>query len=136
MYYNPTVSCYWCQKTGKKYVLAANWDTGKWEIEAVMFSKDHVLPKALGGCSHKENIVHSCVNCNAKKADKIVHPFPSDVYRHVANCSDVRHNRKIRQLPREPYADVNQLLLTLSALGVLDHDLEKEFSKRLWNQPL
>ena len=49
--------CYWCGKKvpwGKKHV-------------------DHVVPLALGGSNGPENLVVSCVRCNARKGAK--HPM-------------------------------------------------------------
>lgn len=34
---------------------------------------DHVIPKSLGGESSYENCVASCLKCNAKKSNKLIH---------------------------------------------------------------
>ncbi len=46
-----------CQYCGKKFPTSE-------------LSLDHVIPRILGGCASWENIVCSCVKCNAKKGGK------------------------------------------------------------------
>lgn len=132
---NPVITCFWCGRRGNRYVLAID-DEGEEYIDAVRYSRDHIFPKYLGGCNHDQNICLSCISCNATKADRVVYPFPAHVADHVADCTHVRHNRKLKQLPREPVAEMDQVLVFLAMHDLLSDAAVHRFRKRLWRQPL
>lgn len=37
----------------------------------VLFTKDHIVPKSLGGPSHLDNYQTMCSPCNSRKADRM-----------------------------------------------------------------
>ncbi len=37
---------------------------------ALTFTRDHVVPRAMGGKDRRDNVVPSCRDCNGEKADK------------------------------------------------------------------
>jgi 5-methylcytosine-specific restriction endonuclease McrA len=50
--------------------------------EEILFTKDHILPKSLGGKDDLENLQTLCVKCNHKKGNNIIKdqhliPWPS-----------------------------------------------------------
>ena len=51
-----------------------------------LLSRDHILPKALGGRDHWMNCVTACRECNQKKGAKQVHEFRPLIYVPYAPC--------------------------------------------------
>jgi hypothetical protein len=51
-----------------------------------LLSRDHILPKALGGKDHWMNCVTACRECNQKKGAKLVHEFRPLIYVPYVPC--------------------------------------------------
>ena len=60
----------------RKYVYVRDKHTCQYclsEFDERSLTVDHVYPRSRGGSNDWENLVTSCQNCNAKKADKLTH---------------------------------------------------------------
>lgn len=64
------VPCHYCQR-----------EVGPGRLE---FTRDHVVPRAMGGRDRRDNVVPSCRDCNGEKADK----YPTH------DCSFCRRTRR------------------------------------------
>lgn len=51
-----------------------------------LLSRDHILPKVLGGQDNWMNCVTACRDCNQKKGAKLVHDFRPLIYVPYAPC--------------------------------------------------
>ena len=64
---------FWLERNGRELhfnLYAENRTPGaKYDI---LFTKDHIMPKSLGGTNELENLQLMCCQCNHKKQDRIV----------------------------------------------------------------
>jgi hypothetical protein len=51
-----------------------------------LLSRDHIVPKVLGGKDHWMNCVTACRECNQKKGAKLVHEFRPLIYVPYVPC--------------------------------------------------
>ena len=57
-------------------MYALDWDEKLNRWVEVLMTKDHIIPRALGGPDEASNYQTMCIRCNGSKADKITHPIP------------------------------------------------------------
>lgn len=48
-------------------------------VDAEVATLDHIVPRCLGGTSHRRNLCVACRNCNAKKANKPPHVWLNEL---------------------------------------------------------
>lgn len=57
---------------------------------------DHVVPKAMGGSSRKDNLVPACKSCNSNKSD-----MPKDIFiKFLEFCKKIGQKRPLNKLSR------------------------------------
>lgn len=79
------VECVRCGIRGQYFRLEchglhANWENNSWHFnlyalnrdgDEVLMTKDHIIPKSIGGTSNIDNLQTMCCKCNGKKADSL-----------------------------------------------------------------
>ena len=75
-FYQKGVKCACCNRTGNYFKLDGDANTKRrhfnlYSEDGVLMTKDHIIPKSLGGMDIIDNMQTMCVECNAKKGNGI-----------------------------------------------------------------
>ena len=66
-----TCGAYFCLETQFSDWPERHYCLNLYNEQGVIFTKDHIIPKALGGSNCLENLQPMCINCNADKGDNV-----------------------------------------------------------------
>ena len=75
-FYQKGVKCACCNRTGNYFKLDGDANTKRrhfnlYSEDGVLMTKDHIIPKSLGGMDIIDNMQTMCVECNVKKGNGI-----------------------------------------------------------------
>lgn len=133
------IRCAICNRLADRWV-AVKWQGGNQKIPIVelfgghiWFSRDHIIPRSLGGVDHQDNLRPCCSECNVRRGNTMAHAdyrflelnprlFNLHLYktsRNRAHAAAARHsNQAERERMLKPFEDMDDFLAARPQLGI------------------